>query len=185
MWSLWTTFLSKRHSWDTEIWNSPNVSPMSRLNHSVPQGEGHMTISLICMSHLYNIPSWESTLSRGFHKLDEIGNNANIGIRGFTMWKTIQWQNVTSSGNRTGASHSLWFQVQHYPLYTNLTFACKTETLGSLYSHALLIPLKSSKSKYQVVHEQKFKDLLSSTCQVIVERIVLDWNQRLWEASNG
>ena len=22
---------------------------------------------------------------RGFHKLDEIGNNANIGIRGFTM----------------------------------------------------------------------------------------------------
>ena len=32
--------------------------------------------------------------------------------------------------------------------YTNLTFACKTKTLGSLYSHALLIPLKSSKSKY-------------------------------------
>ena len=29
-------------------------------------------------------------------------------------------------------------------------------------------------SKYQVVHEQKFKDLLSSTCQVSVERIVLD-----------
>ena len=27
---------------------------MSRLNHSVPQGEGHMTISLICMSLLYN-----------------------------------------------------------------------------------------------------------------------------------
>ena len=24
---------------------------------------------------------------RGFHKLDEIGNNANIGIRGFTTWK--------------------------------------------------------------------------------------------------
>ena len=34
-------------------------------------------------------------------------------------------------------------QVQHYPFYTNLTCACKTETLGSLYSHALLIPLKS------------------------------------------
>ena len=28
--------------------------------------------------------------------------------------------------------------------------------------------------KYQVVHEQKFKDLLSSTCQVSVERRVLD-----------
>ena len=53
-------------------------------------------------------------------------------------------------------------------------FACKTESLGSLYSHALLVLLKSAKSKYQVLHEQKFKDLLSSTCQVSVERIVLD-----------
>ena len=44
-------------------------------------------------------------------------------------------------------------------------YTCKTETLGSLYSQ---------KSKHQVVHEQKFKDLLSSTCQVSVERIVLD-----------
>ena len=61
-----------------------------------------------------------------------------------------------------------------YPFYTNLTFAYKTETLGSLHSHALLILLKSSKSKHQVVHEQKFKDLLSSTCQLSVERIVLD-----------
>ena len=59
-------------------------------------------------------------------------------------------------------------------LYTNLTFACKTETLSSLYSHALLILLKSSKCKHQVVHEQKLKDFLSSTCQVSVERIVLD-----------
>ena len=49
-----------------------------------------------------------------------------------------------------------------------------TETLGSLYGHASLIRLKSSKSKHQVVHEQKFKDLLSTTCQVSVERIVLD-----------
>ena len=55
-----------------------------------------------------------------------------------------------------------------------VTFACKTETLGSLHSHALLVLLKSSKSKNQVVHEQKFKDLLSSTWQVSVEMIVLD-----------
>ena len=67
----------------------------------------------------------------------------------------------------------LWFQVQHAPLYTNLAFACKTETLSSLYSHALLILTKSSKSKHQVVHEQKL-DLLSSTCQVSVERSMLD-----------
>ena len=58
-----------------------------------------------------------------------------------------------------------------------LTFACKTETLGSLYSHAVLAVLiltESQKLKHKVVHEQKFKDLLSSTCQVSVERIVLD-----------
>ena len=71
------------------------------------------------------------------------GNNANIGIRGFISWK--QKISVTK------------FHVQHAPLYTNLAFACKTETLGSLYSHALLILTKSSKSKNQVVHEQKFK----------------------------
>ena len=34
--------------------------------------------------------------------------------------------------------------------------------------------LNPSKSKYQVVHEQKFKDLLSNTWQVSVERLVLN-----------
>ena len=38
-------------------------------------------------------------------------------------------------------------QVQHGPFYTNLTFTCNTETLGSLYCHALLILTGSSKSK--------------------------------------
>ena len=32
----------------------------------------------------------------------------------------------------------------------------------------------SSKSKNQEMHEQKFKDLLSSTCQVSSEKIALD-----------
>ena len=41
-----------------------------------------------------------------------------------------------TSGNRDQA---LWFQVQHAPTYPNLAVACKTETLGSLSSHALLI----------------------------------------------
>ena len=68
----------------------------------------------------------------------------------------------------------LWFQVQQSPFLTNLVFTCKTETLGSLYSHALLIQTKSSSSKNQMVHEQKFKDLLSSTCQISSERRVLD-----------
>ena len=35
-------------------------------------------------------------------------------------------------------------------------------------------PLNPFKFKYQVVHEQKFKDLLSSICQVSVESRVLD-----------
>ena len=42
-------------------------------------------------------------------------------------------------------------------IWTNLAIACKTETLGSLYCHALLIITKSFKSKNQVVNEQKFK----------------------------
>ena len=36
----------------------------------------------------------------------------------------------------------LWFQVQHSPFWTDWAFACKTETLGSLYNHALLILTK-------------------------------------------
>ena len=100
--------------------------------------------------------------SIGFFTNDE---NTNIGIFFFTAWnQNNPGKNVTPSGDRTWASHNLWFQVQHYPFWTKLAFACKTETLGSLYSHALLILTKSSKSKNQVVHEQKFKDRLSSTC---------------------
>ena len=94
--------------------------------------------------------------------------------------KKIQLQNATLVSIEP---LDLWFQVQHAPLYTNLAFACKTKTLSSLYSHALLILTKSSKSKHQVVHEQKFKNLLSSTCQVSVERSMLDlvqWFNTRW-----
>ena len=74
--------------------------------------------------------------------------------------------------------HSLLFQVQQVPFYTNLVFACKTETLGSLYGHVLLILTESSKSKNQVVHEMKLKDLLSSTYQDSVEMRVLDFKSQ-------
>ena len=57
---------------------------------------------------------------------------------------------------------NLWFQVQHSPFWANWAFVCKTETLGSLYSHALLIPTKSSKFKNQVLYEQKFRDHMLS-----------------------
>ena len=118
------------------------------------------------------------------------GNNTNIGIRGFATWKQKNpMKNVTSRGNRTQASHNLWFQVQHYPFWTKLTFACKTETLGSLHSHTLLILTESSESNNQVVHEQKFKDLLNSTCQVSPERLLLDFESEVmrknWINPNG
>ena len=102
------------------------------------------------------------------------GNNANIGSRRLYYVKTKKSsEQCYPCGNRTEASHNHWFQVQHSPFWTKLTFACKTETLSSLYSHALLIPTRLSKFKNQVVHELKFKDL-SSTWQVSVERRVLD-----------
>ena len=73
-----------------------------------------------------------------------------------------------------GPLMNLWSQVQHSPFWANWAFACRNETLGSLYHHALLIPTKSYKSKNQVMHKQKFKDLQSSTCPVSSERRVLD-----------
>ena len=123
-----------------------------------------LTIDLYCVPFgLYTV-----NVQSGFSQKDKIGKMPILASEALLPEK-----NVIPSGNRTWASHNLWFQVQYYPFYTNLTFACKTDTLGSLFSHALLIPLKSFKSKYQVVHEQKFK-VLSSTYQFSVERIVLD-----------
>ena len=37
-----------------------------------------------------------------------------------------------------------------------MAFGCKSETFTSLYSDALLILIKSSKSENKVLHEQKF-----------------------------
>ena len=39
----------------------------------------------------------------------------------------------------------LRFQAQHSPFWANWAFACRTETLGYLYSRALLILIKSFK----------------------------------------
>ena len=70
---------------------------------------------------------------------------------------------------------NLWFQVQHYPLWTNWAFTYKTETLWS-FAHALLIIAKSSQFllvQKSNVYKQKFKDPLSSTWQISPARIVL------------
>ena len=66
------------------------------------------------------------------------------------------------------------------PFWTNWVFVCKAETLGSLNNHALLI-LTKSKSKNQVMHEQKFKDTLSSTCPLSSKRRVLNLESEVHE----
>ena len=53
------------------------------------------------------------------------------------------------SQNRTQASHEPLIPSPNSPFWTKLTFAFKTENLGSLYSHALLILIEPSKSKNQ------------------------------------
>ena len=102
-----------------------------------------------------------------FHKLDGIGNDASISIWGFTTWK--QKKSNEKFYPQWGLNLGLWLNSDSKsstPFWANWAYTCKTETLGSLYSHALLIPTKWSKSKNQVMHKQKFTDPLSSTCPV-------------------
>ena len=81
---------------------------------------------------------------------------------------------VTKCYPRRNRAQALRFQVQHAPWWATEAIACKAKTLRSLYSHALLILTESSKSKNQVVHEQKFKDLPSSNCLSSSSRSMLD-----------
>ena len=66
-------------------------------------------------------------------------------------------------------------QFQHSPIWTNLAFAYRTDNLGILYSYPLLILTKSSKSKNQVVHEQKFK---VAHARLVQKEKCWTWNQR-------
>ena len=112
-----------------------------------------------------------------YHEVDKICNNANICIRSFKMGNqkipVTKWYPP-----RENWTQDLWFQVQHSPFWVNLTFACKTETLGYLHSHALLILTKSSKSKNQVMHEQKFKDPQVAHAKLAHKGECKTWNQR-------
>ena len=49
----------------------------------------------------------------------------------------------------------------------------------------LIDSLKSSESKYQVVHKQNFTNVLSSTCQVSVERRALDLESEAMRGSGS
>ena len=44
------------------------------------------------------------TIQAGFSQIDKIGNNGNIWHQRLYCVKKIQWQNVTSCGNRTQAA---------------------------------------------------------------------------------
>ena len=75
---------------------------------------------------------------RGFHK--ETGNNANIGIRDFTTWKQNSSNKMLPAVRiELRPLSNLWFQAQHVPFWANWESACKTETVFSLCSHAVLI----------------------------------------------
>ena len=60
---------------------------------------------------------------------------------------------------------ALWFQIQHSSFWTDLAFTCKTEILGSFYSHALLILTKSSlKIKWCMNRGLKISYVVSPEC---------------------
>ena len=76
------------------------------------------------------------------HSLYKVGRNGNNGINRFKNTK----KKLPSVGLdlMQGIIAGLW--VQHQTNWTTEAFACSTETLGSLYSHTLLILTKWSKS---------------------------------------
>ena len=66
----------------------------------------------MCFEHRHHI--------RVFHKLDEIDNNANIGIEDSTMWKQkIPIKIVTPVSFEP---QELWFQVWHSPFWANIAY---------------------------------------------------------------
>ena len=79
----------------------------------------------------------------GFSQTHNIGNNANIGFKGFTTWKQKKSSDKMLPPVPIEPGPLM---NQHSPFWTNWAFACKTETLGS-FCHTLLIPTKWSMSK--------------------------------------
>ena len=90
----------------------------------------------------------------GFHKLDEIGNDANIGIRDFTAWE--QKIPVIKYYPKWVLNHWPRIQSPACSPYPNWVLICEAKLLESLYSHALLILTKCIQIQ-KVVNEHKFK----------------------------
>ena len=74
---------------------------------------------------------------------------------------------------------NLWFQVKHSPFWTNLSFVCKTETLGSLYSHALLIPTKYPSPEIKWCINRSLKIFQAANDKLVQKGECWTWNQRL------
>ena len=60
--------------------------------------------------------------NRGFHKLDEIGNIVNIGIRGFTTWKQKNSNKMLPSVSIEPLAKD---SKSSMPPYPNWALACK------------------------------------------------------------
>ena len=61
---------------------------------------------------------------RVFHKIDEIGNNTNIGIRGLLVYMKTKNSSNKMLTPVSVEPMNLWFQVQYSPFWANL--ACAT-----------------------------------------------------------
>ena len=92
--------------------------------------------------YMMNQGNW---LRKHIKKQDVYGNHQSLSEgTGHINWRSSQYKLQRSLNNQAN--------IRVYS-----TLACETETLSALYSHALLIPTRLSKSKNQVVHEQKLK----------------------------
>ena len=101
-----------------------------------------MVTSCLLIKFSPNCSGYKNANIRIIHKLDE---NANIGIFVFTD-KLLR---------PVGIEPGPLINPRFHPFSANWAFAYKTESLGSLYNRALLM------------HEHKFKDLVSSTCSLV------------------
>ena len=97
----------------------------------------YLHMALFTYFNQFNLPGvvFQSHLRRTlgysivFLQTHNIGNNANFGISGLYHMKRQNSSNKMLSPLSI-VPLELWFQVQYFSFWTNLAFACKTETLG-------------------------------------------------------
>ena len=131
--------------------HKPLQKRLGSLGHvqQLPAGQEMMKwidsfVTALCWALLQNSTNMYSSFS-------QISRHCIIGITGLTMWKQkIQQQNITSVSIEHRPS-AIWFWCS--PLWDMCQIYL--EDLRSTYDHALLILNKWSKSKIEVLQEQK------------------------------